>query len=206
MTEKIGLAVHLLIDGSGSMRDVIDKAQQAANDFIETLTVASMPATVTVAVFQMGSVTTLVDAQPAYNLPKVTGLHARGGTPLCDAIGLAVNKLDDTDAAQKAIIVITDGMDEGSARFSKFEIQERVSDRRAKGWLLLFLGLGGVQGYGSPASHAPKLGFNPKETVACKLDRIKECMEIAALATLRYQGGGDSSAGAFTAEERSKLS
>ena len=72
----------------------------------------------------------------------------RGNTALLDAMGKAVQKVDRVMAAtepshrpdQVLFVIITDGMENASRRFTRQQIASLVAARREMGWEFVFLG------------------------------------------------------------------
>lgn len=71
-----------------------------------------------------------------------------GNTALMDAIGEAIEKVDAAQAqtaqayrAERVLfVIITDGMENASRRFTAGQIKQLISQRRADGWEFIFLG------------------------------------------------------------------
>lgn len=198
-TVSINLAVHLLLDESGSMQSFKLPTINGANAFIEGLTMAAAPANVSVLAFGDTHVRTLIDNRPAFELPTINGSIFRpaGGTPLCRAMGESMERLDRTDAEQKCVIVLTDGQSDGSSGWPRHKVKDWVGERRAKGWLFLYLGIGS-----DPMSWFDQYGFLPAEAINCNKN-VEMLVKLAAMATLRFQTGekGDP----FTKEEREMM-
>jgi hypothetical protein len=63
-------------------------------------------------------------------------------TPLYDAMGLAINHLDNVTKKEDPVLVtiITDGMENSSEEFSGKAIKELVSKKRESGWTFAYIG------------------------------------------------------------------
>jgi hypothetical protein len=76
-----------------------------------------------------------------------------GGTPLLDAIGVGIEKLQEVlgdtvgDSNRKLLVnIFTDGEENASTRFDNDEIKKRISHLSEDGkWTFAFLGCGGLQ-------------------------------------------------------------
>jgi hypothetical protein len=73
------------------------------------------------------------------------GFEPRGSTPLYDAIGLLVERVDAHVAggghdADQVVIVLTDGLENSSRKFEQKQIFTTIADRRERGWTFVFLG------------------------------------------------------------------
>ena len=72
----------------------------------------------------------------------------RGSTALLDAMGQSIRKVDAVMAAtapshrpdQVLFVIITDGMENASRRFTREQVAKLVKSRRAMGWEFIFLG------------------------------------------------------------------
>lgn len=70
-------------------------------------------------------------------------VQARGGTPLLDAIGEATDYLGTVDAGfdKGVLVIITDGQENTSTRFSRAHIKERLTKMQESGkWGVIYLG------------------------------------------------------------------
>ncbi len=87
------------------------------------------------------------------DLPAVSPItekdyFVRGSTALLDAIGRTIQKVDtvmeqsaaEYRAGKVLFVIITDGMENASHRFSRDKIALMVSQRREQGWEFIFLG------------------------------------------------------------------
>ncbi len=72
-------------------------------------------------------------------LDKPLALHG-GGTPLYDAVNLMVRRLAELDPPKCSIIIITDGMENGSDHTTAEQARNLLDWCRHKGWQVTFLG------------------------------------------------------------------
>lgn len=115
-----------------------------------------------------------------------------GSTALLDAMGRAIQKMDavqknsaeDYRAARVMFVIITDGMENASRKFTKGEIEELVKERRSQGWEFIFLGanMDAVQ-------VAQDYGIAPDRSVTFQLDQVGVNLNYQAVAdaTLQYR-------------------
>lgn len=140
------LAVNIVVDDSGSMAgDPISKVRDALRSLVE-----QAPPGTRLGLIGFGS-TVQVIAEPTehreFVLDQVERFQGRSGaTMLFDAIGEACDRFD-ADGRHRYVLVLTDGADTGSARFS----MEKVSDKKnlpehavAAGVRVFALGFGSV--------------------------------------------------------------
>jgi len=139
----------------------------------------------------------------------------RGGTPLYDAIGRGVDRLDAAlkkSGSTKAILVIlTDGQENASRKHTHESISGLIKERQDKGWLLVFLGAGldvarvGV-GLGISTANVASYGFDAAsmQSVARSLSSSTQgyaaTADSAGAKSWMAAGGG-----AFTPEQRANM-
>ena len=105
------LEVMLVIDTSGSMRDAIDAAKAAANEFVD-----AMPPGVRIGVEGFGDdVTVLTPPTTDHDFVKarIGEIVADGDTALYDAV-VAASEEFTFGAKEKVLVVLSDGKDDGS--------------------------------------------------------------------------------------------
>lgn len=74
--------------------------------------------------------------------------QAMGGTALVDAIGMAVEKIqeaqkhtnEDYQAEHVMFVIITDGQENSSRRFSSDQVKSMIEEKKQQGWEFIFLG------------------------------------------------------------------
>ena len=118
----------------------------------------------------------------------MTRLNLRGNiTPLLDAIGRGIGKIDAKLAAsngEKAIlVVVTDGQENQSRKHSYESIEALIGDRQEKGWLILFLGAGLAS-----ARQGTRMGIRPANVANIGLDEmaLSETMMAMSASNARY--------------------
>lgn len=139
------LNIRILLDRSGSMGSAITETIDSINAFIKEQQVEKVNGAVTISTFDSGS----IDVPIANCLIKEMGildysfLNPRGMTPLLDAIGLAINEHGNTDIEKnekKALVIVTDGMENASREFTNAAIKKLIEDKTNEGWLIIYLG------------------------------------------------------------------
>lgn len=69
------------------------------------------------------------------------GYAPRGGTPLYDAIGAEIARLDKSVNGDKAMMVVfTDGYENSSTEYTSEQVREMIREREAKDWEFIYLG------------------------------------------------------------------
>jgi uncharacterized protein YegL len=175
--KKNKLVVALLLDESGSMSGIKSAALSAVNEYIESMKKDYVEKPELGEIYL--SLITFSDKYGKddnvsfiYNLRNITEVDTitdemykpQGGTPLLEAIGKAIESLDDVESRNpqptknpltaflggssgdcKFMMVIqTDGQENSwSPDYTKTKIQELIKEREEKGnWTFLFLGAG----------------------------------------------------------------
>lgn len=149
------VTVHnlVIIDESGSMYDIRSQAIAGLNDTIGTVRAAQQQYEeqkhrLTLVTFSSGSgshsVRYICDDQPINEVQPIDNNKyvPHGGTPLYDAIGTAVTKLDAQckEGDQVIVTIITDGMENSSREFSGTAVKSIINLLREKGWVFAYIG------------------------------------------------------------------
>lgn len=216
--------VYVLLDRSGSMQTIRDQTIDGFNEYVNGLKVGKVDGRLSLLLFDAYhgssftagtslSLTTVYDKLPIDEVPKLTrdGFEPRGGTPLNDAIGKTVAKID-ADSGDYAVVlaILTDGMENQSTEYTKDAVKKLLSDRQKdKGWLVIFLGANqdafqeGSVGRGTSIHNT--MGFKPS--------KIADSLKFAARSTSMYASGAavaganlvhTAAAAGFTEDERLK--
>jgi uncharacterized protein YegL len=143
--------IAVLLDRSGSMGDIKDDTISGFNCFLREQKAAGDNATLTLVQFDTESTDVVHESKPILEVPDLNAetFQPRGGTPLLDALG---ETIDSTGRALAAIpernrpdkvvfVVITDGQENSSQRFSKTRIKEMIDHQSVKyNWKFVYLG------------------------------------------------------------------
>jgi hypothetical protein len=166
---KLGLThINLIVDRSGSMRDIADDTIGGINMFLQGQKDQSLGEAF-ISFYQFDNVYECVykgvNARQVPLLTKETYVP-RGNTALLDAIGKTVvevgiqmSRLQESERPAKIIIVIvTDGFENASTQYSRDKIFEMITHQKEKyNWDFVFLGanqdaIAVGQSYGVPIS------------------------------------------------------
>jgi Ca-activated chloride channel family protein len=126
-TDKRPLAVAIVLDSSGSMKERMIEAQEAACDFVEALTEKDKALVVNFDdnVFLIHP----ASSDHASLCRSIRSTEALGGTALYEALRAAYRLLHETTADRRAIVVLSDGDDTQSRiDFKEVQDQARLSD------------------------------------------------------------------------------
>ncbi len=194
--EEQGLAVHILLDCSGSMIGQREETVIAFNKYVEELATAITPATVTLVTFTYSS-NMIIDAVPVFEMPHLVlkDYEPDGGTSLYDAIHERLRALETVNARHRALVILTDGQD-GDSWVSLATVRGELARLRKAGWLILFLAANG-----EAMSEVAKLKM-PAKTVLRYDTNVTDAMTAAAQATLRFGMTGNAKDGEFSDNER----
>jgi uncharacterized protein YegL len=197
------LAVHIVLDRSGSMNSIKPDVIGGFNQFIETLKTETPGALVSLTLFDSGSVDTIINNQPVESVEPLNdaSYQPRGGTPLYDAITHCVSLLDGTTAQNKTVVIITDGEENSSRTATKTSVKTLLEDKQENArWQVQFIAAnidafaeGGA--IGTNFGNTMSFGHNSAGT--------RSAFASAAASTVRYtRSGGDLQVAAYTDEER----
>jgi VWFA-related protein len=134
--DKVDSSIGILMDTSGSMVDIMPYMKRGIRDFTRTL-----PKSDDFFVVSFGTTVRLVhsSSQPQKHLEdSLAMLRAWGTSTMYDALLYAMEKLEKSERPRKALIVFTDGNDNGS-NVSHGRIVEEV---QSSAILLYFIAIG----------------------------------------------------------------
>jgi Ca-activated chloride channel family protein len=134
--DKVESSIGMLVDTSGSMVDIIPYMKRGVREFAHT-----MPKADDFFLVSFGTTVRLVHTskQPARHLEEsLGGLRAFGTSSLFDGLLYSMEKVERSDRPRKALIVFTDGNDNGS-NVSHGRIVQEVQESAV---LLYFVAIG----------------------------------------------------------------
>jgi len=111
-SEDVPVSIGLVLDSSGSMGDKIELLKNAASQFVKAANPADEYFIVQFQTRPRIAVPFTTDADRL--LGFINGLEAGGSTALFDAIHLAANEMRRARYPRKAMLIVTDGMDNHS--------------------------------------------------------------------------------------------
>ena len=138
--------VVILLDKSASMDYLVDDVLTGFNNLVDRL-----PNSSSVTLFGFESIyglDNIFDHVPARSVRELTNSDYKlgDGTPLYDAISGTINqiKISSVSRADEEIlfVIITDGLENSSIRYSLGETRQAISKEISNGWDIRFYGLG----------------------------------------------------------------
>lgn len=143
--------IAVLLDRSGSMGAVKDETISGFNYFLKEQKAVGDNAFFTLVQFDSQSTDVVHEARPVRDVPDLNQdtYQPRGSTPLLDALGETINSTGKTLAAipeanrpdKVVFVVITDGEENASHKFTKTQVKEMIDHQTAKyNWQFVYLG------------------------------------------------------------------
>ncbi len=140
------MLVSVVLDRSGSMSSNTQGTIDGYNEFLNGLskdkdTKFNVSLTQFDSPHQGPELTVSYADTPLANVPKLTKetYEPRGSTPLYDAIGECIRRVD-AKGRPVMIVIITDGQENASREFNNEQIKKLIHDKEGEGWKFVFLG------------------------------------------------------------------
>ena len=139
----------IIVDESGSMCVIERQALAGINETIETVKKMQqlhpdMEQRISLLTFDSGHKTFKYDNVKADNVNTLSArdYNPRGGTPLYDAIGIAIAKLNAQTSEKDNVLVtiITDGEENCSEEYNLHMVKTLISKMKKQGWTFTLIG------------------------------------------------------------------
>lgn len=139
----------IIVDESGSMCVIERQALAGINETIETVKKMQqlhpdMEQRISLLTFDSGHKTFKYDNVKADNVNTLSArdYNPRGGTPLYDAIGIAIAKLNAQTSEKDNVLVtiITDGEENSSEEYNLHMVKTLISKMKKQGWTFTLIG------------------------------------------------------------------
>lgn len=199
--------ISVLLDRSGSMVVQRAEALDAVNGFLAEVKAepALASGSISISLFDTDIAGVAIDhvreGEPASDCAWLTEEEyvPRGRTPLLDAVGIAVARLDVAGPSDvpRILVIITDGLENASREHTREAIAELLGQRQAAGWLVMFLGAG-IDAW----SEAASLGIDRSGAAEVSLHCSGEIAMTLGRASRRYVAEGKRG---VTDEERAAM-
>ena len=129
------MAVYCLLDRSGSMANCVDDTIGGFNTFMKT----QPPETIISLTLFDHEIETLYTQQVRdAPLLDTKTFVPRGATALLDSIGHVI-KMIPVDAVKPTVVILTDGFENSSKKYTKFHINDLITEKKKLGWEFVFL-------------------------------------------------------------------
>ena len=139
----------IIVDESGSMCVIERQALAGINETIETVKKMQqlhpdMEQRISLLTFDSGHKTFKYDNVKADNVNTLSArdYNPRGGTPLYDAIGISIAKLNAQTSEKDNVLVtiITDGEENSSEEYNLHMVKTLISKMKKQGWTFTLIG------------------------------------------------------------------
>jgi len=197
------LSIRVVLDRSGSMQSCKVVTIEALNTYLKELKKEKIwNASLTLSTFDSISIDIPISRRPIKRLRKFSLdlLQPRGGTPLFDAIGLAIHDLDqikESTDENKVLVIVTDGYENASREYTSENISSKIKEKEEAGWLIIYLG----------ADHdafkqSNSLNFDRERSMRYSKEDSVDAFRAVTRTTLDYSRGIKNKNIKFTQQER----
>ncbi len=133
-------SIRFIVDRSGSMGSIVNDVIGGFNTFIAEQRKLPDPAVVTFSQFD-NQYEVVYSNKPLVEVEDLTTrtYMPRGGTALNDAIGVTLQSIP-VDAIGETVVIMTDGEENSSTKFSTEQVKALVTEFQAKGNQVIFIG------------------------------------------------------------------
>lgn len=216
-----GLLLHIILDESSSMSSCEEELVDGFNRWLRSMkedeTVDPSKTFVTVTKFNGSNVTTVAEDLPLLQVPELNrALYSPNGmTNLLDAVGTAMERIDSrlrsirkvSNRPGAFVVVMTDGHENASRRYSKNVLKANVESRTGKDWVFTFIGAN-IDAFGEGGA----MGYNIGTTLQYNVNDMGATFDSLASNTRNVRGAIASGASgvnlvqqsSFTASERAQ--
>lgn len=134
--------IVILLDRSGSMQHARDDHEGGLRSFVRDMRELAGDTHLTFIRFDSFDPCEVVcEARQLVEFPDSDlTLVPRGDTPLLDAVGTVLSRYAETLSPQTIMMIITDGQENASRKWTKEQVQKLVKEREDAGWKILYLG------------------------------------------------------------------
>jgi uncharacterized protein YegL len=210
---KNGVWISFILDESGSMASCCDQTIAGFNEYLYSQKSQPGNCWVSLVKFDSPRIIPVYDKLPITEVPNLSraNYHPNGGTNLIDCVGDTITKINDTLRGMKRkerpailVVVLTDGEENSSRRFSKNQIAEMTGLCQEAGHVYTYLGAN--QDSWKAAS---SIGIAQTHAYTYSTSNMAQTMATVGASTARYRAavakGIDTSKQDFySAEERAQ--
>ncbi len=199
---KEQLNIRLVLDRSGSMSSCKEETVASINEYINEIQKETVEGVFTLSTFDNRSIEIPISRIPIRELTTLGDdiLMPRGGTPLYDAIGIAVHDLSTfthTGNEKKVLVIVTDGYENASREYTSDAIKQLIEEKTKEGWLILYLGADH-----DAFTQSRHMGFETAKTLHYSKRDSRDAFKAVATRTSTLYKGSRFDKNEFLAEER----
>ena len=135
--------VNVLLDESGSMQSCLDSTIEGFNSYVGSLLDAKddMEYRLTVTKFDSRGNRVLWEAAPLKGIAlNRDNYKPTGGTPLYDALGESISRVNAAKDESVFFVIITDGGENESKRYTRDSVRQMIEGKTESGWSFVYLG------------------------------------------------------------------
>ena len=174
------MAVYCLLDRSGSMANCVDDTIGGFNTFMKT----QPPETIISLTLFDHEIETLYTQQVRdAPLLDTKTFVPRGATALLDSIGHVI-KMIPVDAVKPTVVILTDGFENSSKKYTKFHINDLITEKKKLGWEFVFLAANQ-----DAIQAANELGISESSAMNFSAETVGFAMKSASEAITRTRTG-----------------
>lgn len=138
----------IILDASGSMNAIREDVVGSVKNFVQgQKRKKSEDETILLDVYQFSGETQHIVSSASIDLFDPSNYNCSGCTALYDAICIAVDELLEKFKGLKerdrpedvSLVIVTDGMENASRRFQRYDVQTRIEAVKEMGWTVLYL-------------------------------------------------------------------
>lgn len=199
------LSIRIVLDRSGSMSGSQSITVEALNTYLTELKKEKgINGSITLSTFDSVSIDipiSRVSIERLDSFPESI-LQPRGGTPLFDAIGLAIHDLENISGStdeNKVLVIVTDGFENASKEYTFDNISSKIKEKEDAGWLIIYLGADH-----DAFTQSNSLNFDKERSMRYSKEDSIDTFRAVTRTTIDYQKGEGNKNIRFTEEERTR--
>lgn len=189
--------IYFILDRSGSMWNCLNDTIGGFNAFVASQKTCNPNGTMSLVLFG-NDYSEIYHAKPITEVENLshTVYVPHGGTALLDAIGTTIKNVITIDDVKNIIVILTDGDENASSKFTKSHINDLITFKQREGWQFVFLGANQ-----DAISEGHKLGISDNRTMTFEPENVNNAFEGLS-AAIERQITGESQDIEFTGLER----
>jgi uncharacterized protein YegL len=174
--------VNVVLDRSGSMSGCRKSTLEGLNAYLlELKENKDQNYVVTVSLFDSEGIDVIREVEPAGQLRAIEEKEyvPRGGTPLLDAVGTTIGKVEQKAHGKASLMVIvTDGQENASVEYTRETVRQLIEQKEKDGWTFVFMGAN-IDAY----AESGQMGIRPANVVNYAQGTEEALFRMAAQST-----------------------